>query len=55
MHLEILRKIGYSIGNLIGIDASYKFCNSVKFLINDKNKLWNTMQLSSLQTNLYTT
>ena len=38
MHLEILRKIGLSIGNLIGIDASYKYCNNVKILINDQNK-----------------
>ena len=38
MHLEILRNIGSSIGNLVGIYASYKHCNNIKFLINLETK-----------------
>ena len=34
LHIEILRNIGSLMGNLIGIDASYKYCNNIKFFIN---------------------
>ena len=33
MHLKIIKRIGSSIGKLIGIDASCEFCNSVRLLI----------------------
>lgn len=36
MHVEIIRKIGLSIGDFIGLDASFKYCNNIKNLINCK-------------------
>lgn len=33
MHLEILKKIGTALGELVGIDASFEFCNNVRLLV----------------------
>lgn len=38
LHVEIIRNFGFFIGDLIGIDSSYNFCNNVKLLINFKTK-----------------